>query len=122
MTALAALIVEQYNNGKRVFEDLDLDNENFDGENLEGVTFNRCFLYSSFKKTNLKNARFTNGNVKTCDFRGSDLTNAHFENVSVEGARFAGSKTEGIYFDDNWCYGNLVTQADFHNFIKDDSD
>ena len=112
-TNLANLIVEEYRQGKRYFEDLDLNEESFDGQNLEGITFDRCFLYSSFRKANLRNAKFINGNIKTCDFREADLTNAHFENVAIEAAQFRDAKTDGIYFDNNWCYGQVVKQIDF---------
>lgn len=31
---------------------------------------------------------------------------------------FARAKTNGIYFDNNWAYGQKVTQADFESWIK----
>lgn len=109
-------IIEAYKNGQRYFVDVEMENENFDGQNLEGIIFENCFLYSSFRKANLKNAKFINGNVKTCDFTGANLTNAHFENVSVEGVLFNGAKKDGVYFDNNWCYGNRVTQKHFEDW------
>jgi uncharacterized protein YjbI with pentapeptide repeats len=118
-TNFAESILEQYRNGKRYFSDLDLEKESFDYQNLQDVVFENCFLYSSFKGTNLRNAKFINGNIKTCDFRDADLTNAHFENLAVESAQFARAKTEGIYFDNNWAYGQKVTRADFDAWIKD---
>lgn len=114
----ATEIIEAYKNGQRYFYDLDLDNENFDGQNLEEIIFEKCFLYSSFRGANLKGSKFINGNVKTCDFREADLTNSHFENVAIESALFAKAKVDGIYFDNNWCYGQSVSQADFDNDIK----
>ena len=115
----AQMILEQYQNGQRYFNDLDLDNENFDDQTLQDAVFENCFLYSSFRRANLRNVKFINGNVKTCDFRDADLTNAHFENVAVESAQFAGAKIDGIYFDNNWAYGQKVTRADFDKWIKD---
>lgn len=115
---MAEEILRSYNAGQRHFADIDLENENFDGQNLQGIVFERCFLYSSFKGANLRNAKFINGNIKTCDFREADLTNAHFENLSVEGAQFARAKTNGIYFDNNWAYGQQVTRQDFDEWIK----
>lgn len=113
-------IIEAYNNGQRYFPDIEMEDENFDGQNLEGIIFERCFLYSSFQKANLKNSKFINGNIKTCDFTEADLTNAHFENVLVECVVLSGAKTEGIYFDNNWYYGHNLTQKDFDKF-KDEN-
>lgn len=118
-TNLVALVLEQYKNGQRYFSDLDIEDESFEGQNLEGIVFENCLLYARFCGANLRNAKFINGAIKTCDFRKSDLTNAHFEHLSVESAEFAGSITTGVYFNNNWSYGQAVTQADFEDWIKD---
>ena len=117
-TNLAAYVLEKYQQGQRYFQDLDMENESFEGQNLEGVTFENCSLYISFKKANLRNATFINGGIKTCDFREANLTNARFENVCIESAQFARSKTDNIYFDNNSAYGQLVTKAHFDDWIK----
>jgi len=118
-TNLVMFVLEQYKQGQRYFENLDMMNESFEGQNLEDIVFENCSLNISFRKTNLKNAKFLNGGIKTCDFRESDLTNALFENVCIESAQFARAKTDGIYFDNNSAYGQNVTQADFDDWIKD---
>lgn len=117
-TNLVPFILEQYQNGQRVFKELDLENESFDGQDLEGIVFDGCLLYVSFRGANLRNARFINSGIKTCDFQQADLTNAHFENLSVERAEFSGSITENTYFDNNWAYGQAVGQSDFEEWIK----
>lgn len=109
----ASIIVSEYNSGKRYFTDLDLENESFDGQQLEGIIFEHCFLYSSFRNANLRNSKFINSNIKTCDFSGADLTGAHFEQVSVEAAVFKDARTDGLVFINNWCYGQLLKQTDF---------
>lgn len=96
-----------------------MENESFDEQNLEDIVFENCSLYVSFRKANLRNAKFINGGIKTCDFREADLTNARFENVCIESAQFARSKTGNIYFDNNSCFGQLVTGAHFDEWIKD---
>jgi len=118
-TNFAENILELYRNGQRYFADLDLENESFDDQDLQDAVFENCFLYSSFRRTNLRNAKFINGNIKTCDFREADLTNAHFENLAVESSQFARAKIDGIYFDNNWAYGQKVTKSDFDKWIKD---
>ncbi|MBO0358065.1 pentapeptide repeat-containing protein [Hymenobacter sp. BT186] len=118
-TNLANSILEAYHRGQRYFEGLDMENESLEEQNLEGVVFNKCSLYISFRKANLSNAHFINGGIKTCDFREANLTNAHFENVCIESAQFARAITTGIYFDNNSCYGQDVTQQHFEEWIKD---
>jgi uncharacterized protein YjbI with pentapeptide repeats len=117
-TNFAESILERYQKGQRYFTDLDLENESFDDQYLQDIVFENCFLYSSFRRANLRNAKFINGNIKTCDFREADLTNAHFENLSVEGSQFARAKVDGIYFDNNWAHGQKVTHTDFTSWIK----
>ncbi len=122
---LCQQILEEYKQGKRYFEYLDLDDDsdgNFEGQDLEGIIFENCSFYISFKGANLKNAKFINGGIKTCDFREADLSNAHFENLAVEGSQFAGSKHDGIYFNNNSAYGQHVSQADFDTWIKNTND
>jgi hypothetical protein len=117
-TNFVPFVLEHYKNGQRRFEDLDMEDESFEGADLEGIIFDRCLLYVSFRGANLKNTQFLNGGIKTCDFREADLTNAHFENLSVEGAEFARASIENTFFDNNWAYGQTVTQADFDDWIK----
>lgn len=117
-TNLVNSVLEEYKNGKRYFIGLDIENESFDGQNLEGIVFDNCSLYVSFRGANLKNSRFLNGGIKTCDFREANLTNARFENLCVESSRFAKSKTDGVFFDNNSSYGQATTQSDFDNWIK----
>ena len=118
-TNLVPYILEKYQQGQRYFQDFDIENESFERQNLEDIIFENCLLYVSFRKANLKNAKFLNGGIKTCDFREADLTNARFENVGIEGSQFARAIVTNIYFNNNWAYGQLVTQADFKNRIKD---
>jgi uncharacterized protein YjbI with pentapeptide repeats len=118
-TNLAAYVLREYQLGKRYFENLDMENESFEGENLEGIIFDNCALYASFRKANLRNAQFLNGGIKTCDFREADLTNARFEHLCIENSQFARAKINGIYFDNNSAYGQHVSQKDFDDWIKD---
>ncbi len=117
---LCQQILEEYKQGKRYFEDIHLEYENFEGQDLQGIIFENCSFYISFKGANLKNAKFINGGIKTCDFREADLTNAHFENLAVESSQFAGSKHNGFYFNNNSAYGQHVSQADFDTWIKNE--
>jgi uncharacterized protein YjbI with pentapeptide repeats len=118
-TNLVGFVLEEYKKGQRYFANLDMENESFEGQNLEDIVFEDCSLYISFRGANLRNAKFLNGGIKTCDFREANLTNTRFENVCIESAQFARAIIDGIYFDNNSSYGQNVTQADFDNWIKD---
>ena len=119
-TSLAKSVIDDYNSGIRLFKDLDIENESFAGENLQGVVFENCFINADFRNVNLQNAQFIFGNVKYSDFRGADLTNAKIERQGLEGTRFKGAKTDGLVFKNNFCYSaeNLNIE-DFENTFKD---
>lgn len=118
-TDIVPYVLEKYGQGQRYFHNLDMENESFEGQDLEDIVFEGCSLYISFRKANLKNAKFLSGGIKTCDFREADLTNARFEGVCVESAQFAHAIIANTYFDNNSAYGQNVTQADFDSWIKD---
>ena len=115
----AQIILEKYINGQRYFSDYDLENENFNEQDLTGIIFENCFISSSFKNTNLKNAKFINSNIKTADFSYANLTNAHLENLVMDGCIFIGVITIGIYFENNWFQGIKLAQRNFEIWIKD---
>ena len=114
----AKIILDKYKNGQRHFSNYDLENENFDDQNLEAIIFENCFIASSFKNTNLKNAKFINSNIKTSDFSYADLTNVYLEIFVIDGSIFIGAITTEIYFENNWFQGIKLTQLDFEIWGK----
>lgn len=116
-TNFAEIILEKYQNGQRYFSDYDLDNENFDDQNLAGIVFENCFIASSFKRTNLKNAKFIHSNIKTSDFSYADLSHAHLEHLAVDSAIFTGAKIDQIYFENNWFQGCELTRIEFEKWF-----
>lgn len=106
-------LLEAYRKGQRYFEYLDLEEVSFDNENLEGITFENCSLYVSFRNANLRNATFLNGGIKTCDFTEADLTNARFEMLTIESAEFAFAKMEGVQLKDLFAYSQEVSEEMF---------
>lgn len=112
----AEVILEKYINGQRYFSNYDLENENFEGQNLSDIIFENCFIASNFKRANLKNAKFIHSNLKTSDFSFADLTYAHFEYLLVDGANFNNAKIDDIYFENNWFQGEILTKLDFEKW------
>ena len=120
-TNFAEIILEKYQNGQRYFSDYDLYYENFDDQNLADIIFENCFIASSFKRTNLKNAKFIHSNIKTSDFSYADLSHAHLEHLVVDGATFTGAKIDQIYFENNDFQGSSISIIDLSLWIKQDN-
>lgn len=110
-------ILKLYNNGQRCFKGLDIEGD-FSNQDLNGISFEECFIAADFKYSDLSNSQFKNGNIKTSDFRYSDLTNSEFMNLAVESTQFDWSKTEGLKFEGNYCYGQEVAESDFEKLFK----
>jgi uncharacterized protein YjbI with pentapeptide repeats len=113
-------ILEAYKNGQRIFKKILVFGESFNDQILNDVEFIDCNMYTDFRFSQLRNAKFFDGAIKSCDFREADLTNATFEKMSFEHAQFAGAKTDGVLWIENYAYGSITTQADFEEWIKID--
>lgn len=111
-------ILEKYKSGQREFTEIDNLSGRLNDAELEGISFDNCFIDIDFSNSNLKSARFTNGNIKTCDFRNSNLTNAYFENVAVDGCSFSGAKIDGLIFKNNYAMGQTLQQEDLDWIVK----
>lgn len=110
-------ILQRYKEGQRQFKDLDIEGD-FSHQNLEGIEFEGCFIAADFRYCNLENSKFWNGNIKTSDFSYSILTNAVFTGLAVEGTDFKEAETEGLVFEGNYCFGQVVGQVDFEELFK----
>ena len=103
-------IIEKYNAGHRYFLNLDFDKgEKLTGQLVADTTFDNCCFSVDFSKTDFTNSKFTNCNLKCCDFSNCNLTNTLFENCSLESAEFKNAKIEGISLTNCNCYGQVVT-------------
>lgn len=113
-------LLKSYRNGQRRFEGLDMFHVDLQGENLEGIVFDKCFLMVDFRKCNLTNAKFINGNIKGSDFREANLTNALMERVAFEGTRFESAILDGFQFRENYFHGGSdFGQREFEEWIED---
>ena len=112
--------LQRVQSGQTVFDDIDMENVDLSGEQLEHLTFQNCFLAVDFRNCNLSNTKFLQSNIKTCDFRNANLTNVVMKNVSFESTRFKGAITKGFSFIDNYCYSKEgIGQTEFEDWIKD---
>jgi uncharacterized protein YjbI with pentapeptide repeats len=100
-------VLNLYDQGIRTFLELDIpDGEDFSGVNLEGATFDQCWLsIANFQKARLKDAAFLNCNVKCSDFGDADLRNAKFYGSAVEAINLKGANLDGVSFEGAWLYG-----------------
>lgn len=113
----AKAVLEAYKEGIRIFKNITIKNESFANENLEGIIFKDSQLYADFRNTNLTNAEFSNGHIRTSDFRNANLTNARFEKLGVEKTQFEGAIMTDFVFQENTAFGNNnLTEADLEKF------
>jgi uncharacterized protein YjbI with pentapeptide repeats len=93
-------ILHRYAAGERSFVELDLDEGvlTFDGADLSGINFSRCFIVASFRGARLCGANFSSANVKTCDFSYADLSGAVFDGAAIDAAEFDGANLSGASF------------------------
>ena len=97
-----------YLKGERYFLDLDLsdEGEDFSEANLEGATFEKCWLHSAnFQNAKLSGVTFRECNVKCSDFRNADLRNSNFYGSMVEAVYLEGANLEAASFEGAWMYG-----------------
>lgn len=110
--------LEKVQSGRKVFEEIELENIDLKNENLSGITFKNCFISADFRNSNLSNTKFIQSTINASDFRNSDLTNGLMENVSFESTKFKGAKTDGFIFNDNYCYtAEGIGQNEFYDWI-----
>lgn len=102
----AESVVKAYQNGIRIFRNIEIENGSFFGEDLEGIIIENSRIHADFRNANLKNAVIRNGYVKMSDFRYTNLTNAHFENLNVELTQFRHAMIDGFRFKNNSAFGN----------------
>ena len=102
----ATAILQAYNDGMRVFKNIEIENGSFFGETLEGIVIEDSRIYADFRNANLKSAIIRNTFLKMSDFRYANLTNAHFENVNVEFVKFGKATVNDFAFKNNSAFGN----------------
>ena len=106
--------IENYKSGQRLFEGLEFENgESLHGQDLRNSTFIGCYLSADFPKTDLRECKFLNCNLKTSDFNGADLRNAVIKECAVEATSYQGANVEGLIFENNSYYGLNLQQEDF---------
>ena len=107
-------VLSHYNQGKRYFLELDIpDGDDFRAFDLEGVTFEKCWLHTvNFQNAQLKNTVFRECNVKCSDFRGADLRNANFYGSLVKAIYLEGAHLEGASFEGAWADGCELQKED----------
>ena len=82
-------VQEEYNQGKRIFEDSQLNYAIMEYWNLDEVIFKNCkFTFSSFRFASLKKSKFINCEFFFHSFFTANLEGAVFENCKIDACRF----------------------------------
>ena len=117
-------IKKQYENGKRLFEDADIDYAQMTGFDLSEIIFRNCrFNFSSFTHAKLQNAKFIDCKFFFGSFRHADLKDAIFDNVKMEFLQFDNANFDNTIFRKcNISYTGIMNTnigaAIFENCIK----
>ena len=104
-------LLTRYAAGERSFRDTWIEHPDalaLDGETLAGADFSAAFLLGSFRRADLRGARFRDANVKTCDFSGADLTDADFRGAALEATTFTGAILTGASFAGAGLWGRVM--------------
>ena len=105
-----------YANGERYFFGIDLENEDFRGAVLVGVSFEYCWMSCvDFGKAKLAEVSFRNCNVKCANFAGADLRNAEFGGSAVEAISLEDANLDGVSFEGATSYGGVFGKGEMPN-------
>ncbi len=111
------------------WQDQDLSERSFAGEDLSGITLTRCRLIgTSFRGADLRDARFNqcvgfDADSNSCvDFSFANLREAHFEHCDFTAAEFANVSAYGLILEHCQLGGASFSGADFRLPIGGASD
>src|SRR3989344_445554 len=106
-------VMEAYDRGTRVFENVDISFAQLGGFTLDDVVFKDCtFDYTSFRFSSMRRARFTNCRLFFIGFYGTDLRQAVFDHSTIEFARFDTAQfDETIFRSCEIRYSSLINTA-----------
>ncbi|KQN98944.1 pentapeptide repeat-containing protein [Paenibacillus sp. Leaf72] len=60
--------------GQKTFSGIEVEEGSLQNYNLSGCSFIECIFALDFSNASLKNSKFINSNLKTCNFTEADLT------------------------------------------------
>ena len=115
---------DEYENGRRVFENIEVSYAEMEGFVLDGIVFKNCkFSFTSFRLSKLKNARFISCEFFFGSFYGADLEDALFENMKMDFIRFDTAVfSRTIFRKCSISYSTMmnanVNAAEFSNCVK----
>ncbi len=97
--------LEELNIAIEKYIEVDLNNSDFSGWNLDGIILNAAdcryanFSGVSFKNSMIQMVDFTGSNLTKADFRNTNLSFTFFENTDLSGALFDNTKLICAYFE-----------------------
>ncbi len=110
-----------YESGKRIFENAEINYAEMEGWNLDGAVFRNCrFNFASFRQSSLRGSRFINCEFFFGSFFSTNLDSALFENTRFEIMRFDNAIFNNTIFKNcNISYASMMSTningADFQN-------
>lgn len=113
-------LIEEYRNGKRVFQSIELTGGELEGIVLDGADFSGSYFYrvnldnaylhdvgfrqadiegASLKRASLSGADFTDAKLAS-DLEGADFTRAKLVRTDLSGSKLANAKLDGAYIQE----------------------
>ena len=104
MTAVSTFkdLLKRYAEGDRDFvgSELDSDPDNdLSGVTLDGADLSKSWIIASFCRARLRDVKFREGNVKTCDFSQADLTDADLTDSALCATTFNVARLDKARFE-----------------------
>ncbi|WP_341279187.1 pentapeptide repeat-containing protein [Paenibacillus sp. FSL H8-0537] len=103
--------------GEKTFSGIEVEEGSLQNYNLSGCTFVKCFFALDFSKTNLKDSKFINSNLKTCNFTEADLTDSEWIGNMLCSAVFNGAKRDNMHFVGNYYHSVILEIKDLEKMI-----
>ncbi|MGA7955295.1 MAG: pentapeptide repeat-containing protein [Gloeobacterales cyanobacterium] len=105
---------------QKLYDRVNLDDQDFSGQNLAGTTFKR----TNMRKMNLSGANLSKAIFARTNVEDSDLTNANLRGALLDRANFTNSKLTNADMRDVLATGSVfkntdITGVDFTNAVLD---
>ncbi|MGG4141489.1 pentapeptide repeat-containing protein [Paenibacillus algorifonticola] len=103
--------------GQKTFSGIEVEEGSLQNYNLSGCTFVECSFALDFSKADLKNSKFINSNLKTCNFTEADLTESEWTGNMLCSAVFYKAKRDSIQFVGNYYHSVILEIKDLEKMI-----
>ncbi|MDQ0112456.1 pentapeptide repeat-containing protein [Paenibacillus harenae] len=110
---------EMINNGNKIFTGISVEEGDLQNFDLYGCVFEGCTLGINFSNSTLRESKFINSNLKTCNFAGADLSGSTIEGNMLCSTDFYRAKIDKVIFKNNYYHSNKLELRDLERMVKE---